>query len=308
MLQQRLNCKKRYLPLALVCFAFTTAGFLQGSPAIAFQDALAANESGSQTAADADPQEEQQPAGDEQMLDLVRAAMGQAAGIGLPDRFGRNEEVERLTPEPLTHYLGREIAMTMSYHGGGAEWLIREEREREERCSMMLVNLGLRRGMAICDMGCGVGFHTIPMAQLVGENGFVVGVDVQPEMLVALRDRAEQLGIENVIPILGSYHDPRLPPDSLDLVLMVDVYHEFSHPEEMLRAIRRSLKPDGQVVLLEYRAEDPTVPIKPLHKMSKEQIDREMVANGFKLTQEFDDLPWQHMVFYGIDEEFDADR
>jgi ubiquinone/menaquinone biosynthesis C-methylase UbiE len=118
-------------------------------------------------------------------------------------------------------------------------------------------------------------------------------------MLTMLRERFEAEGIDNITPILGSFHDPRLPPDSVDLVLLVDVYHEFSHPELMLKAMRRSLKPDGVVVLVEYREEDPEVPIKPLHKMSKRQIMKEMTANGFELKSEFDRLPWQHMMFFG---------
>lgn len=194
-------------------------------------------------------------------------------------------------------YLGRRIAQTMHY--AGAEWLIRNRREREERCSLMLANLGVRPGMTLCDMGCGNGFHTLPLAKMTGDEGMVIGVDVQPEMLGFLRERMEDQGIENVIPILGSYHNPRLPPNSLDLVLMVDVYHEFSHPEYMLAAIRKSLKPDGLVVLVEYREEDKKVPIKPLHKMSKAQVNKELEANGFTLAKEFDKLPWQHMMFFG---------
>jgi len=200
-------------------------------------------------------------------------------------------------PEGLEVYMGRRIARTMHY--AGAEWLIRDRREREERCSLMLANLGVKPGMTICDMGCGNGFHSLPMAKMTGENGMVIGVDVQPEMLGFLRERMEHQGVENIIPILGSYHNPRLPSNSIDLLLMVDVYHEFSHPEQMLAAIRKSLKADGLVVLVEYREEDKNVPIKPLHKMSKAQVSKELEANGFKLAKEFDKLPWQHMMFFG---------
>lgn len=200
-------------------------------------------------------------------------------------------------PKGRKYYLGREIAMTMHY--SGAEWLIRNEREREERCSLMLANLGLKAGMTVCDMGCGNGFHTLKMAELVGDKGLVYGVDVQPEMLKFLRDRFEERGVENVIPILGSFHNPHLPRNSIDLILMVDVYHEFSHPVTMLKTMRDSLKPDGVIVLVEYRLEDPDVPIKILHKMSKAQVKKEMEANQFKLVKEFDKLPWQHMLFYG---------
>ena len=216
-----------------------------------------------------------------------------------------NEPGDAKTPQARKEYLGRKIAQTMHYTG--AEWLIRNRREREERCSLMLANLGVKRGQTICDMGCGNGFHTLALAKMTGEKGTVIGVDVQPQMLLMLRKRMEKQGIENVTPILGSYHSPRLPPKSIDVVLMVDVYHEFSHPELMLESIRNSLNPGGQVVLLEYREEDPEVPIKALHKMSKAQVDKEMRANGFKLTRSFDKLPWQHMLFYGVDDQWTPD-
>lgn len=202
-------------------------------------------------------------------------------------------------PAPVKVYMGRRVAETMHYLG--AEWLIRNEREREERCSLMLTNLGLRPGQIVCDMGCGNGYYSLPIAKILANRGTVLAVDVQPEMLVMLRQRMEEEGVENIIPILGSLHHPRLPEGMIDILLMVDVYHEFSHPQQMLAEIRKSLKPDGLVVLVEYRAEDRNVPIRPLHKMSKKQIDKEMTANGFKLVKEFDRLPWQHMVFYGID-------
>lgn len=199
-------------------------------------------------------------------------------------------------PEAVDTYMGRTIAQTM--HFTGAEWLIRENRESEERCSIMLANLGVKRGMTIVDMGCGNGFYSLQMAEMVGKQGQILAVDVQPQMLLYLRNRMEKVGAENVTPILGSFHDPRLPRNTADLILMVDVYHEFSHPERMLQGMRNSLKPDGLMVLLEYREEDPDVPIKRLHKMSKAQVDREMEANGFKRAKEFDKLPWQHMLFY----------
>ena len=211
---------------------------------------------------------------------------------------------KRKVPPGLETYMGREIAQTMHY--SGAPWLIRDEREREERCSLMLANLGVRPQMVICDMGCGVGFHSIKMAQMTGPRGYVAGVDVQSQMLTMMRKRMEEEGIENIVPILGSYHNPRLPRDTFDMVLMVDVYHEFSHPVQMLSAIRNSLKPDGVVVLVEYRAEDKTVPIKPEHKMSQEQVEKELTANGFKLVKSYDKLPWQHMLFYRRDEATDA--
>jgi len=203
-------------------------------------------------------------------------------------------------PPPLTEYKGRVIAQTM--HFSGAEWLIRDVREREERCSLMLANLGVKREMTICDMGCGNGYHSLQLAPMVGPRGRILAVDIQPQMLYMLRERMEEQGVENITPILGSFHDPRLPEKSVDLMLLVDVYHEFSHPEQMLAAIRRSLAPQGVVVLVEFRAEDDSVPIRPEHKMSKAQIMKELPPNGFKLAKEFESLPWQHMMFFAKDE------
>jgi len=186
---------------------------------------------------------------------------------------------------PLTEYMGREIAMTMHY--AGAEWLIRNEREREERCSLLLDNLGLKTGMTVCDMGCGNGFYALPIAKLL--------------VLFLLRERMELEGIRNITPILGSVDDPYLPEQTVDLAILVDVYHEFGFPEQMLAALRKSLKPNGRIVLVEFRAEDDDVPIKPEHKMTKRQVNRELAANGFKLAAEFEGLPWQHVMFYEAD-------
>jgi ubiquinone/menaquinone biosynthesis C-methylase UbiE len=203
-------------------------------------------------------------------------------------------------PPARTVYMGRRIARTMHY--SGAPWLIRDSREREERCSQVLKNLGVEPGMTVCDMGCGNGFYSLKLAELVGPTGKVLAVDIQPEMLRLLKLRATEEKLDNVQPILGSLVDPYLPEGEVDLILCVDVYHEFSHPERMLVAMRRALAPDGLLVLVEYRAEDPAVPIKPLHKMSKAQILKELVPNGFQLAREFDGLPWQHMMFFGRDD------
>ena len=200
------------------------------------------------------------------------------------------------TPPALTEYKGRQIAQTMHYDG--APWLIRENRENEERCSLMLASLGVKRGMTVCDMGCGNGFYSVQLAKLVGESGKVLGVDIQPEMLKMLEERAAGAEVTNIEGILGSLIDPKLPAGQVDLILCVDVYHEFSHPEQMLAAMRKALTPTGRLVLVEFRAEDPKVPIKPLHKMSKAQILKELSPNGFKLVAEFDKLPWQHMMFF----------
>lgn len=214
--------------------------------------------------------------------------------------FAREPQPDAEIPPPLESYMGRRIAQTMHYLG--APWLIRDNRENQERCSLMLANLGVRPGMTVCDMGCGNGFYALQMAKMVGPEGSVLGVDIQPKMLEFMMDRAAEAEITNVTPILGTIADPKLPEGEVDIILCADVYHEFSHPEHMLAAMRASLAPNGVVVLLEFREEDPKVPIKPLHKMSKAQINKEMTANGFKLVKEFDKLPWQHMMFFGKDE------
>lgn len=211
-----------------------------------------------------------------------------------------DETPASIYPEPLEEYKGRYIAQTMHY--AGAEWLVRDNREQEERCSLMLANLGVKRGMTICDMGCGNGFYSLQMAKMVGDDGHIYGVDIQPEMLKFLNERADLQGVRNVTPVLGTFLDPRLPKGKCDLILCVDVYHEFSYPEQMLWAMRDALAPKGLMVLVEYRTEDPKVPIKPEHKMSKAQIMKELPPNGFKLVKEFDKLPWQHMMFFGRDE------
>jgi len=199
-------------------------------------------------------------------------------------------------PPPLATYHGRQIARTMHYQG--APWLVRESREREEECSTLLASLGIRGGETVCDLGCGNGFYTLPLAAIVGQQGRILAVDIQREMLSLLRVRAEESQLENIEPILGTPTDPRLPAGQVDLVLLVDVYHEFSDPEPMLRAIHRCLKPTGRVALVEFREEDPDVPIKPLHKMSKQQIMKEYPPAGFKLVGEFHKLPWQHVLFF----------
>jgi 2-polyprenyl-3-methyl-5-hydroxy-6-metoxy-1,4-benzoquinol methylase len=203
-------------------------------------------------------------------------------------------------PPALTHYKGREIAQTMHYTG--AAWLTRESREREEDCRTLLRELGLKPGMVVCDLGCGNGFYTLKMAEMVRPGGKVIAEDIQKPMLTMLQKRAREAGVTNIETVLGTTVDPKLAEGSIDLMLVVDVYHELDHPEEMLGAIRRSLKPGGRMALVEFRAEDPDVPIKPLHKISKEQVLKEIPPNGFKLVREFDGLPWQHLMFFEGDE------
>ncbi len=217
----------------------------------------------------------------------------------------RDSKDEETIPPARRTYLGRRIAETMGY--GGAQWLIRQNREDEERSSEVMKQLELKPGMVVCDLGCGNGYYSLMMAKEVAPDGKVLAVDIQPEMLHLLELRAKELGTDNLEPILSSVVDPNLPADSVDLLLMVDVYHEFSHPEQMLAGIRQSLKDTGLVALAEYREEDPNVPIKPLHKMSKRQIMREYQANGFRLAKQYDGLPWQHLMFFERDPDWKAD-
>ena len=193
-------------------------------------------------------------------------------------------------------YLGRQIAPTMS--ADGAEWLIRDSRQREEQPKLLLRALQLKKGQQVCDFGCGNGYYTLELAHRVGARGKVLAVDIQQEMLDLLDERVTVRGIKNVEPVLATESDPGLSRNSLDMVLMVDVYHELSDPERVLQAVHRSLRKNGELVLVEFREEDPNVPIRPLHKMSQQQVLRELESNDFKLVRQFDGLPWQHVLFF----------
>jgi HEAT repeat protein/protein-L-isoaspartate O-methyltransferase len=223
---------------------------------------------------------------------IVASDRQRKEGEKLLEKVGGEQE-----PPASKVYLGRQTAQTM--HWLGADWLLRAVREREEATSVMIHALELKPGQVVADLGCGNGYHSLMMARLVGESGKIYGVDIQKEMLTMLKKRAKDANIANVVPVLGKFWDPNLPANSIDVALIVDAYHEFSHPARMLKGIYKALKPKGVVVFLEYRMEDPEVPIKRLHKMSKVQVDKELTANGFKLVKSFDKLPWQHMLWYG---------
>ncbi|XZE18240.1 class I SAM-dependent methyltransferase [Pirellulaceae bacterium SH449] len=227
---------------------------------------------------------------------LLIAFPSGSAALGQREAKTKND----VPPKPLTTYMGRRVALPMSYHG--IPWLNRSERIDEERPAELLEQLNLKDGMVVCDMGCGDGYHAFQMAPMVGPSGKIIAVDIQPEMLQELSRKMRQTEIHNIETILGELWDPKLPEDSIDLLLMVDVYHEFGYPVQMLKAIRKSLKEDGLIALVEFRAEDPTVPIKPEHKMTKAQAKKEFKANGFKLVREYDKLPWQHVMFFGKDD------
>jgi cyclopropane fatty-acyl-phospholipid synthase-like methyltransferase len=189
---------------------------------------------------------------------------------------------------------GRKIAGVMGM--SGADWLVRPEREAEEKPDLALDGMGIKPGMKIADMGSGVGYMTLRMAKRVGPTGKVYGVDLQPGMLQKLRENASKAGLTNIEPILSTVDDPKLPANSVDMILMVDVYHEFSQPQAMIRKLREALKADGRLILLEYRAEDPSIPINPDHKMTVGQVKAEIEPEGFKLQTPIENLPRQHLL------------
>ena len=191
---------------------------------------------------------------------------------------------------------GRKYAPVMGV--GGADWLVRPEREAEEQPDAALDAIGISKGEVVADIGAGAGYMTWRLAGRVGPSGKVYANDIQPQMLELLRHNMEARNLHNVETVLGTAEDPRLPIAAIDLVLLVDVYHEFSEPQKMLRRIRESLKPGGRLVLLEYRAEDPKVPIRPEHKMTVEQAKREVDAEGYRLDQVLEKLPRQHILIF----------
>ena len=209
---------------------------------------------------------------------------------------GKKKAYDDQGPPALLEYKGREIARTM--HWQGAPWLMRKLREEEEKTSEMINELKLKPGISVADIGSGNGYHTLMMDKIIGEKGQAYAVDIQPEMLIMLEERAKKVGMENIKLIENRFWDADLPEKSVDFVLMADVYHEFSHPQQMLSSIKKSLKENGVVCLLEFKSEDPKVPIKPEHKMSKAQVIKEMSSNGFVLSRSYDKLPWQHLLFF----------
>ena len=200
-------------------------------------------------------------------------------------------------PRPGVHPVsGRVYAQPMSYLG--ADWLDRNERVNEEEPDIALDELKLEKGSTVADVGAGSGYMTVKMAGRVGPTGKVYANDIQPEMLTLLRQRLAKEHVTNVETVLGTIDDPRLPAGAIDLILLVDVYHEFSQPQLMLRHMREALKSGGRLVLLEYRKEDPSVPIKPDHKMSVAEAKLEVEAEGFKLTKVDPVLPRQHILIF----------
>ena len=192
-------------------------------------------------------------------------------------------------------YMGREIAYVMGFQG--INWLERSEREIEEDVSTLIKNMEIKTDDTIADIGAGSGYHVFRMAPLA-ENGLVYAVDIQPEMLEAIELKKRSKRVSNVETVLGSEKSINLPKNSLDKILLVDVYHEFSYPAEMVGSIKNALKSNGQLFLIEYRGEDSSVPIKKIHKMTVKQSIKEMEAAGFRLKENIDNLPWQHCMIF----------
>ena len=192
-------------------------------------------------------------------------------------------------------YMGREVAYVMGFQG--INWLERSEREIEEDVSTLIKNMEIKTDDTIADIGAGSGYHVFRMAPLA-ENGLVYAVDIQPEMLEAIELKKRSKRVSNVETVLGSEKSINLPKNSLDKILLVDVYHEFSYPAEMVGSIKNALKSNGQLFLIEYRGEDSSVPIKKIHKMTVKQSIKEMEAAGFRLKENIDNIPWQHCMIF----------
>ncbi len=193
---------------------------------------------------------------------------------------------------------GRVPAQPMS--AGAEDWLVRPEREQEEAPEAMLDALGLKPGQTVADVGAGVGYHALRLSRRVGPSGRVYATDIQLEMLSRLEQNVRQAGLTNVVAVHTTEDQTGLPAQSVDLVLMVDVFHELANPEAFLAALKPALKPGGRVALVEFRANDPAVPIKPEHAMTVEQVDKELGAAGYHRVGRVDGLPWQHLLLYAL--------
>jgi len=213
----------------------------------------------------------------------LQSAPRYVKGAGTPDGIG-------------VYYFGREIAQVMGHQA--ADWLERPERTAEEAPQLLLKSLKLKPGMVIADVGAGSGYLSFPMAKMVAPGGKVYAEDIQPEMLDLIRQKADKFPNLKVVPVLGTTTDPKLPAASVDLMILVDVYHEFDQPYEMMTNMVRAIRKGGRLVLVEYRGEDPLVPIKPLHKMTEAQVRKELAIFPLTFRQNIDVLPRQHILFF----------
>jgi ubiquinone/menaquinone biosynthesis C-methylase UbiE len=208
----------------------------------------------------------------------------------------RSKAKAQVRRDPPGFYMGRLIADVMSWEG--VDWLFRETRIDEEQPEAMLDALKIPRGATVADVGAGAGYHSIRLARRVGPRGTVLATDIQPEMLRMLRTNAKEAGVANIKPIRSTQNDVKLPEGAVDLILMVDVYHECTAPELTLLGLFKALRPRGRLVLVEFRGEDPDVPIKPEHKMTLDQVRREVEPRGFVFKESLEFLPWQHVIIF----------
>jgi FkbM family methyltransferase len=208
---------------------------------------------------------------------------------------GYIEDPSRRTTGIGKFYMGREISFVMGHQAAG--WLNRPGRIREEMPDEVVANMGLEPDHVVADIGAGSGYFSFRIAKLVPE-GRVMAVDIQPEMLEIIETRKAEEGVSNIEGVKGEVDDPNLAPNSIDAAIMVDAYHEFSHPFEMINGLYEALRPGGRIFLLEYRGEDASVPIRPLHKMTQEQVKKEMAVFGLEWSETLDFLPWQHMMVF----------
>jgi ubiquinone/menaquinone biosynthesis C-methylase UbiE len=232
---------------------------------------------------------------------LVMLAAGSAtaqpvASSATPTAASRYERIPASPDGIGKRYLGREISQVMGWQG--AAWLERAEREREERTDLLLPELKLAPGMVVADIGAGTGYFSRRIAERLGPGGTVYAVDVQPEMIRMLTALARRPGLETIRPVLGAVDDVKLPPASVDLAIMVDVYHELEFPHEVVASILKALKPGGRLVFVEYRGEDIRVPIKNLHKMTEAQVRKEAAQHPLVWERTSNVLPWQHIVVF----------
>ena len=228
------------------------------------------------------------------ILALLAAATLLSPGpVHLGTAFGQQGGEQPVAAGPGTT---RQIAPAMSYVY--ADWLTRPERQREELPNRLVAALEIPEGATVIDLGAGVGYFTWRLAKCVGPTGKVIATDIQPEMIDLLEGNLRRRGIENVEMVLSTQEDARLPEGAADLVLLVDVYHELSYPARTMRAVRRALKPHGRLVVVEYRKEDPDIPIHPLHKMTVAEVRSEIEPTGFELLEVMDFLPTQHVIVF----------
>jgi SAM-dependent methyltransferase len=224
---------------------------------------------------------------------LLGLAAGPAAAQPVAERYERGDASADGIGK---RYLGREISQVMGWQG--AAWLERAEREQEERTDLLLPELKLGPGMVVADIGAGTGYFSRRIAERLGPGGTVYAVDVQPEMIRMLAALARRPGLETIRPVLGAVDDVKLPPASVDLAIMVDVYHELEFPHEVVASILKALKPGGRLVFVEYRGEDIRVPIKPLHKMTEAQVRKEAAQHPLVWERTSNVLPWQHIIVF----------